>query len=297
MNETTILEKRPTANGQPEKKNEGVAWKQVTLGGVSGILMGAGLLYAGQATANTLNSEEKPEEKPEDVVVPEQGETSHTLENGLQVAAVNDDMSFGEAFAAARAEVGPGGVFHWHGGIYNTYTAAEWNAMTVDQKHDFAQQVKPEISVDQVSTPTDANSHVVVEHHVYHHDAGHTPDTHQASAAADDVQVVNQQTSEASNTDSDVHIVGYGEVQGHVAVGVDTDGDGQADVAIIDVDDSGGLSNPDVIVDNQGNMATYGEINGTPDPSQMASMENPDVAPDMPDYMNDANVDDMNVLT
>ena len=296
MNETTILEKRPTTNGQPEKKNEGVAWKQVTLGGVSGILMGAGLLYAGQAAANTLNSEEKPEEKPEDVVVPEQGETSHTLENGLQVAAVNDDMSFGEAFAAARAEVGPGGVFHWHGGIYNTYTAAEWNAMTVDQKHDFAQQAKPEISVDQVSTPTDANSHVVVEHHVYHHEDSHAAnDVHQAADTSGDVQIASQQTAETS--DADVHIVGYGEVEGHVAVGLDTDGDGQADVAIIDVDDSGGLSDPDVIVDNQGNMATYGEINGNPDPNQMASMENPDVAPDMPDYMNNANVDDMNVLT
>ena len=110
MNEGTIIEKRPTANGQQETKKEGSAWKHVTLGGVSGILMGAGLLYAGQAVAQNVNSEEKPEEKPEDVVAPEQGETSHTLENGLKVAAVNDDLSFGEAFAQARAEVGPGGI-------------------------------------------------------------------------------------------------------------------------------------------------------------------------------------------
>lgn len=297
MSETTIVEKRPNPNGQNESKKEGIAWKHVTLGGVSGILMGAGLLYAGQATAQTLNSEETPEEeKPEDVVAPEQGETSHTLENGLQVAAVNDDMSFGEAFAAARAEVGPGGVFHWHGGIYNTYTADEWNAMSVDQKHDFAQQVKPEISVDQVSTPTDANTHVVVEHHVYHHENSHAAnDVHQAADTSGDVQVASQQTADAS--DADVHIVGYGEVEGHVAVGLDTNGDGQADVAIIDVDDSGDLSNPDVIVDSNGNMATYGEMtNAAPDMNQMASMENPDVAPDMPDYMNDANIDDMNVL-
>ena len=107
MNETTILEKRPNINGQPEKKVEGTSWKQVTLGGVSGILMGAGLLYAGQIAAKELDNEEKQEE----VAIPEQGETSHTLENGLQVAAVNDDLSFGEAFAQARAEVGPGGVF------------------------------------------------------------------------------------------------------------------------------------------------------------------------------------------
>ena len=66
MSETTILEKRPDSNGQNESKKEGIAWKHVTLGGVSGILMGAGLLYAGQAAAQTLNSEEAPEEKPEE---------------------------------------------------------------------------------------------------------------------------------------------------------------------------------------------------------------------------------------
>ena len=296
MNETTFLEKRPNANGQQEAKKEGSAWKQVTLGGVSGILMGAGLLYAGQLSAQEHGKEVIPEEKPEDVVAPEQGETSYTLENGLQVATVNDDMSFGEAFAAARAEVGPGGVFHWHGGIYNTYTVDEWNAMSVDQKHDFAQLVKPEISVDQVPTPTDANTHVIVEHHVYHHvQAPTAPEVHQSADTSEDVQIASQDTADAS--DVDVHIVGYGNVEGHVAVGLDTDGDGQADVAIIDIDDSGGLSDPDVIVDNHGNMVSYGEINNTtPDMNQVASMENPDVAPDMPDYMNDANIDDMNVL-
>ena len=57
MNETTILEKQPLSNGQQETKKEGSAWKQVTLGGVSGILMGAGLLYAGQAAAQELGKE------------------------------------------------------------------------------------------------------------------------------------------------------------------------------------------------------------------------------------------------
>jgi hypothetical protein len=39
-----------------------------------------------------------------------------------------------------------------------------------------------------------------------------------------------------------------------------------------------------------------GDLAGEPDPNQLAAMENPEVAPDMPDYMNDANIDDMNVL-
>ena len=290
MNETTILEKRPNGNGQQETKKEGSAWKQVTLGGVSGILMGAGLLYAGQVAAQELGNEEKPEEKPEDIVAPEQGKTSHTLENGLQVAAVNDDLSFGEAFAQARAEVGPGGVFHWHGGIYNTYTAAEWNAMSVEQKHDFAQQVKPEVSVDDISTPTDANTHVVVEHHVYHHEeAPATAEAHQVSETTEDVQIASQQTPNTS--DDDVHIVGYGSVDGHTAVTLDVDNDGAADVAIIDINDNHDLDSQDVIVDAEGNWATVGDVIDAPDPNQLASMENPDVAPDMPDYMNDAMLD------
>lgn len=301
MNEETIIEKRPTANGQQETKKEGSAWKLVTLGGVSGILMGAGLLYAGQAVAQNVNSEEKPEgnpeEKPEDVVAPEQGETSHTLENGLKVASVSDDLSFGEAFQQARAEVGPGGVFHWHGGIYNTYSADEWNAMSVDQKHDFAEQVQPEIRPDEISTPTDADTHVVVVHHVYHHEeAPTTTEVHQVTETSEDVQIVDPQNAQNFEQGDDVHIVGYASVDGHLAVGYDTTGDGQADVAIIDVDDNRELSDADVIIDDQGNSATVGEVINTPDSNQMAAMENPDVAPDMPDYMNDANIDDMNVL-
>ena len=51
------------------------------------------------------------------------------------------------------------------------------------------------------------------------------------------------------------------------------------------------LSEADLIVDNQGNAATVGEVVNANDPNQLASMENPDVAPDMPDYMNDAMLD------
>lgn len=35
-------------------------------------------------------------------------------------SVVNDEMSFGEAFAAARAAYGPGAVFEWNGNKYNT---------------------------------------------------------------------------------------------------------------------------------------------------------------------------------
>lgn len=56
----------------------------------------------------------------------------------IQVAeGVEDSMSFSQAFAAARAEVGPGGAFEWHGNVYGTYTADEWNGMSPAEKADY----------------------------------------------------------------------------------------------------------------------------------------------------------------
>ena len=280
MNEETIIEKRPVINGQEENKKEGSAWKHVTLGGVSGILMGAGLLYAGQTIAATKT------DAPEETTDAQQTENAN--EATLPVAQMHNDMSFGEAFAAARAEVGPGGVFIWHGGIYNTYTADEWNAMTPQQKNDFAHQVNPEVQVNEIPTPTDTHPDVAVQ-------PTSDVETHPISDTSD-VQVVEQQVAQNFDMGDDVHIVGYANAEGHLVVGYDSTGDGQADVAIIDMDNNFAPSDADVIMDRDGQMARLGDLNDEPDPSQMASMENPDVAPDMPDYMNDANIDDMNGL-
>jgi len=53
----------------------------------------------------------------------------------LVVSETNfDDMSFDDAFAAARAEVGPGNAFEWRGGLYGTFLADEWNEMSDDEK-------------------------------------------------------------------------------------------------------------------------------------------------------------------
>lgn len=52
--------------------------------------------------------------------------------------AVNDEMSFNEAFAAARADVGAGGVFEWRGGYYGTYYKDEWAEVDDDFKSEFS---------------------------------------------------------------------------------------------------------------------------------------------------------------
>lgn len=282
MNEETIIENRPVVNGQSESKKESSTWKHVTLGGVSGILMGAGLLYAGQATAATFQENETDEETPVESVE-EAEQVDNSSDTSLPVAKMHNEMSFGEAFEAARAEVGPGGVFIWHGGIYNTYSADEWNAMTSEQRNEFAQKVNPEINANDVPTPTDEQPNLAI----------HAVEEQESSSV--DVQVADTHVTESQEQEGDVHIVGYGEVEGHLAVGYDTDNDGQADVAIIDIDDSGDISSPDVIVSSSGNVATVGEVVDSSAPDYYYA-DNPEVAPDMPDYMNDANTDDMNFM-
>lgn len=269
MNEETIIEKRPTNNGQRESKNEGSAWKHVTLSGISGILMGAGLMYAGQAVAATTPEPEASETN-DDVTSVDNQQSEEATGTSLPVAQMHNDLSFSEAFAAARAEVGPGGVFLWHGGIYNTYTAEEWNAMTSAQKNDFAHQVNPEIRAHDIPTPTDDHPDVAV----------HTDNDATAHTISDtaDVQTVEQQIAENFDMGNDVHIVGYANADGHLVVGYDTTGDGQADVAIIDVDGDLRPSDADIIMDRQGNMATLGELTEDQDPNIYTADEMPDTA-------------------
>jgi hypothetical protein len=63
------------------------------------------------------------------------------IDESISIAeSVNDDMTFDEAFAAARAEVGAGGAFEWRGGVYGTYYAEEWESMSAEEKAEFGDQ-------------------------------------------------------------------------------------------------------------------------------------------------------------
>jgi len=261
---------------QVDGREQSNNWKAVALGGMTGILMGAGAIYADRAHAVTQSDVSTDTNEQPD---------SDIGGNRMPVAEVDDSLSFSDAFDAARAEIGPGGVFEWHGGIYNTYTEDEWNNMQSEQREEFAQQVKPEVTPDVVPTPSDENPDIAIP-------------------AVEDVETVNgveeiETNNDVTQADDDVHIVGYGEIDGHQAVAFDTTNDGQADVAIIDINDNYELDNEDIIVDNEGHMATIEELQEdvteeqVEDASQMASMDNPEVAPDMPDYMDNADLQAM----
>lgn len=175
-------------------------WKPVTIGGFTGVLMGASTMQAMQIIKSM--------------------QAGNAAEEGSSVDQLNatisdDDMSFREAFNAARAELGPGGVFSWHGNLYNTYTADEWTAMTDEEKDTFAQQVQTSMNTEDIDVTVASN----------------------ASGESDVVMAAEP----ANTSDDDVRVVGYGDVtldNGQNITVEELDVNGQR-VAVIDVDQDG----------------------------------------------------------
>lgn len=105
--------------------------------GLGGILLGSVASYAAMHTS-TDNEIAEDTTDTEDVIVEETIDTPEWSNGQVSIATgVTDSMSFGEAFATARAEVGPGGAFEWKGNVYGTYLAEEWDNMTAQEKADY----------------------------------------------------------------------------------------------------------------------------------------------------------------
>lgn len=312
QNEETMYFANPTSEMNMDskantKKSIGkTTWKKVAVGGAAGILLGASAMYATEALAASQETE-TPDTKPEGEN-PSQDAAAANDNASMKVAASHDEQSFKEAFDTARAEVGPGGAFHWHGNIYSTYTEDEWNNMSDAEKNDYAQAVKPEVRQEEMnSAPRHEEDVAVVSHSSHatedvsmsHSDAN----LHQAN----DVQV-------ASDQNTDVHLVNAGQVQmadgsmatvgvydvnGQEVSVVDFDQDGTPDVAICDANHNGVIDEGEAVDLHTGQVISvdgndYAD-NGVGDTAnapnlQTASLENPDVAPDMPDYMSDADL-------
>ena len=209
-------------------------WKPVTIGGLTGILMGAGAMYGVQTLASGSN------------------EVASGADEGLKVATVDDSMSFSQAFEAARAQVGAGGVFTWHGNIFNTYTADEWKSLSDQEKHLFAEQVKPQVGAADIDTHQ-LVAHVAPEENVeVEQDATVTvevedeplPDANlEYASEAHQVPTPNEDLTwnDITSNDDDVRIIGFREVEigrGRSVTMQEIEVNGQR-VAVIDVDKDG----------------------------------------------------------
>lgn len=124
--------KAEAAPAAPEKKKgAGNTVAKVAVGAGTGVVVGALA-----ATLMSMGRGDGPTEEEKDggENTTKSGAEAYT-DGQVEVAHnVNDSMSFSEAFAAARQEVGPGGCFEWHGQVYGTYTGNEWNSMSAEEK-------------------------------------------------------------------------------------------------------------------------------------------------------------------
>lgn len=156
---------------------------------------------------------------------------------------VTDDMSFNDAFAIARHEVGPGGVFEWHGKLYNTYYENEWNSMDSSEIEQFTQSV----------------SHANLDNnHINPSRVEHLPEA----------IVVNDLTSDTFLTEEYITLetgeilhIGYFQQDTEVVVKLDIDGDNQYDYIIDpETEQLVGLNgNPDIALNELINSSSDAE--------------------------------------
>lgn len=217
----------------PEVKKNGMPplWQSVLVGGVPGILIGAGGTIGIEAMAT--DSDETVDTKAGGIEEPPVESSVEILE----AHSVSDDMSFSEAFATARAEVGPGGAFSWRGHVYGTYRGddPEWQEMSDEDRMTHSQEILSQVHPAPY-TPTDNEPGIVP--------------APQESGEVEEVPVT--ETVEDPN-DIDVHILGVGEFQApdgsvaqggvgtvddHAAIFADTDGDEIVDTVLIDTNDN-----------------------------------------------------------
>ena len=298
-NEATTFADGNVKTGKEKKQQIGMNWQQVTIGGVTGILMGAGTMYAATARGKEETMVENNQETAE-------GREQQQEQTGsLKVAEVSQDLTFGQAFDAARAEVGAGGVFLWHGNIYNTYTAAEWNSMSAGERAEFAQLVQPEIRPGEGKT---------AQHHDFAQ-AEHKPEApNTEEPKQEDTKPSAPESAQGTSKpedDGEVHFLGFSNIEvdgqeyvaGHTTqdgrhvyfVDMDNDPEHRIDHAVADLNNDGRFTGDEEIVEHQVDvtMEDFGllsiiEAAGSNANVQRAQNTLESIGNDLPDYMNEA---------
>lgn len=254
---------KPADNGSySDKNNAGVdnhmaskssgksVWGKVAAGAGAGIVLGA--------ATTVLSSSSEPVEAQQEIQHPE------WTDGEVPVAtSVNDDMSFTDAFNAAREEVGSGGVFEWHGYIYSTYTDDEWNSMseaereeygshlnwTPEDSDDVTASVASDVDTDDVEVTVDGPA---VEPYAQEDVADVEPaggnDPHLVDASdvvdVDDPEVEVLGVIHDDETGANIGGMLVGDQQ---VVLVDVDNDQAFDVMVADVDNNGTITDNEVI--------------------------------------------------
>lgn len=205
----------------------GAAFAGGAAAGVTGALLVGGI----PAAAAEVPAEDG--ENTDEVVDPVDDNASAWTDGQVNVAhGVNDGMSFGQAFAAARAEVGPGGVFEWRGGVYGTYYEQEWNAMTPAQRSEWSSHFNWSNVTREPEQHTPGTNHDTGTNHDPGTDPHHNPPVQPVEHTYEVISV---------HEAEDGTMMAYVKMDGHDCVMFDTDGYGVFDSMAVDLNDDGSL--------------------------------------------------------
>ncbi|MCM1291476.1 MAG: hypothetical protein NC201_04170 [Prevotella sp.] len=164
-NEQLIEDTNTPNEEQAERHAKGMSKGAKAAAGIGGGILLGGLAVGltsmakndGDEAAQKSDTEDRP-----DWLVNDNVKVAHN---------VTDDMSFDEAFAAAREEVGPGGAFEWHGKVYGTYTSSEWNSMSAAERNEWSANFEwDNITPEHGSVASSHTAHhttTVHEEHIY----------------------------------------------------------------------------------------------------------------------------------
>ncbi len=225
QNEETLLDgsnnEIATENRATPTSESDETWKTVAIGTTVGIMLGSAATLAivkGKEHGVTSESEE-------------QERDSRVDEEISMATTARDDMSFSDAFATARDEVGTGGVFEWRGNLYSTFTAEEWNNMTPAEHKEYASHFD-------WSSHEDNSAHYVAQetHHIHQEDnVAHEP-MQESEPSHDVIEASLTGESVASTENTEVAVIDSHEPEVEV-LGVIHDSESGANIGGMLVDD------------------------------------------------------------
>ena len=170
MSDKTILDARPSAEQRTIKFKNLTATQKSRLSaamiGVGGISLGAlTMALMGKASNADANDGDIHKADINNVINRKTGEEEMEVpvfEASPFATSTSDDMSFGEVFGVARAEVGPGGFFEYRGETYNTYYKEEWDALPPEEQKEFYASVD-DSGIDKTDDRIEDDSIVIIK--------------------------------------------------------------------------------------------------------------------------------------
>lgn len=291
--EETVNEEQETSQ---ESKRSSRVKKVAGVAGVAAAGVAAGVVFTSMASGDN----------PKPTTQADAAQAAHTAvpAGNVKVAEVSDDMSFDEAFASARKQVGAGGVFEWRGKLYGTYYKNEWDAMSQADKDQYAANVfgTPQAKVHNDNSQEQPQKDMA-------EDAEQNTNVQQAKAEDTDAeQNTNvQKVSDQSGNQQDMAEAGSGEggryniqqvygativtdddgnpmtmvgakVNGHNAILCDINQDDKIDAMAIDANDDGQIAEDEIIPVPQGSVLVSELGCGVPEMQPVSGTDMSDVA-------------------